>query len=596
MIKKIHYCWFGGKPLPKSAKKCIASWKKFLPDYEIIEWNEKNFDINQCTFVKEAYENKKWAFISDYARIYALYNHGGIYFDTDLKILKDVSHIVDKKMFLGYEDAAFCGTAVIGTNEVKNKYIGEVLDFYNKIDHFNIEIIYNYANPRIITKMVNQYEKKVDNNGITIVNDDDIYIYPQDYFYPIKFDYSEKNYTKNTCMVHLFNATWIGKRDKRFVKINQKFGPKLGRRLNKLVDMLENMQEKGHMFILKLYHQIKLKISIHFLINRRVSRISNILKDMPNNYIVISNPDDMDDMELANNLFKGNVLELRQQYTTKEAGKIANLLNKKGIGLIIANSYVDGWEKLFHALKEINPQITIKEIMKNNSDIVSVGNEWKLFENTVNMYNKRLIDEIGVFTNSMYDFLNNKGINAKLLKQTIINSDNVKQEKQKNEIKIGLYKATRDPINNTYNQISACSLIEDVKLDIEPLNYEISSLAKMLNINISGASIASNIDNLLNKMKDNDVNLFVKLNEDCSILSLQSLEIGVPCVVGSNSIINGTELEKYITVANADNINDIYEKIKYVLENKGVIMKVYQEWKDKYIKEVEKCKNDFIII
>ena len=118
----------------------------------------------------------------------------------------------------------------------------------------------------------------------------------------------------------------------------------------------------------------------------------------------------------------------------------------------------------------------------------------------------------------------------------------------------------------------------------------------MLNINISGASIASNIDNLLNKMKDNDVNLFVKLNEDCSILSLQSLEIGVPCVVGSNSIINGTELEKYITVANADNINDIYEKIKYVLENKGVIMKVYQEWKDKYIKEVEKCKNDFIII
>ena len=545
MIKKIHYCWFGGKPLPKSAKKCIDSWKKFLPDYEIIEWNEKNFDINQCTFVKEAYENKKWAFVSDYARIFALYNHGGIYFDTDLKILKDVSHIVDKKMFLGYEDAAFCGTAVIGTNEVKNKYIGEVLDFYNKIDHFNIEIIYNYANPRIITKMVNQYEKKVDNNGITIVNDGDIYIYPKDYFYPIKFDYSEKNYTKNTCMVHLFNATWIGKRDKRIVLINQKCGPKWGRRLNKLVDMLENMQEKGHMFILKLYHHIKLKISIHLLINRRVSRISNILKDMPNNYIVISNPDDMDDMELANNLFKGNVLELRQQYTTKEAGKIANLFNKKGIRLIIANSYVDGWEKLFHALKEINPQITIKEIMKNNSDIVSVGNEWKLFENTINMYNNRLIDEIGVFTNSMFDFLNNKGINAKLLKQNIINFDNEYQEKQKNEIKIGLYKATRDPINNTYNQISACSLIEDVKLDIEPLNYEISSLAKMLNLNISGASIASNIDNLLNKMKDNDINLFVKLNEDCSILPLQSLEIGVPCVVGANSLLLRNRIRKF---------------------------------------------------
>ena len=89
MVKKIHYCWFGGKKLPKSVEDCIKTWKKFLPDYEIKQWDESNFDVNSFPFVKEAYESKKWAFVSDYVRIYALYNEGGLYLDTDVKILKN---------------------------------------------------------------------------------------------------------------------------------------------------------------------------------------------------------------------------------------------------------------------------------------------------------------------------------------------------------------------------------------------------------------------------------------------------------------------------------------------------------------------------
>ena len=107
MEKVIHYCWFGGKPLPKLAKKCIKSWKKYLPDYEIKEWNEKNFDINMCPFVKGAYENKKWAFVADYARMYALYNEGGIYFDTDMEIINNVDFLKEKDVFIGYEENKF---------------------------------------------------------------------------------------------------------------------------------------------------------------------------------------------------------------------------------------------------------------------------------------------------------------------------------------------------------------------------------------------------------------------------------------------------------------------------------------------------------
>ena len=112
MNKYIHYCWFGDKPLPKLAKKCINSWKKYLPDYEIIKWNEENVNIDECPFIKEAYRNKKWAFVADYARTKALKEMGGIYFDTDMEIKKDISDLLNNNTFLGLESTGFVAVGV----------------------------------------------------------------------------------------------------------------------------------------------------------------------------------------------------------------------------------------------------------------------------------------------------------------------------------------------------------------------------------------------------------------------------------------------------------------------------------------------------
>ena len=101
--KKIHYCWFGHNPLPESARKCIASWCKYLPDYEIIEWNEDNFDVYQIQYTAEAYQTKKYAFVSDYARFKILFEHGGLYFDTDVEVIRSFDDIVSKGSFLGFE-------------------------------------------------------------------------------------------------------------------------------------------------------------------------------------------------------------------------------------------------------------------------------------------------------------------------------------------------------------------------------------------------------------------------------------------------------------------------------------------------------------
>ena len=128
--KKIYYCWFGGKPLPKLAKKCIKSWKKFLPDYEIIECNENNFDLNCCDYVREAYDNKKYAFVTDYVRLYMLYKEGGIYMDTDVEVLKNLDCFLNEKAFSGFENEKYVPTGLMAS-EKGNEIIGELLNYYD---------------------------------------------------------------------------------------------------------------------------------------------------------------------------------------------------------------------------------------------------------------------------------------------------------------------------------------------------------------------------------------------------------------------------------------------------------------------------------
>ena len=140
MIPKIiHYCWFGGNPLPEDAKRCIASWKHYMPDYEIKEWNESNFDIRCNTYCEQAHGAKKYAFVSDYARLWILYQEGGIYFDTDVEVIKSLDNIIAKGAFMGCETSPTKDNQIITVNpglglgvEPKNPIYKELLDLYNK--------------------------------------------------------------------------------------------------------------------------------------------------------------------------------------------------------------------------------------------------------------------------------------------------------------------------------------------------------------------------------------------------------------------------------------------------------------------------------
>src|SRR5699024_8907222 len=128
MIPKIiHYCWFGGNELSKTTKVCINSWKKKLPDYKIIEWNESNFDINSNQYVKEAYQAGRYAFVTDYVRLYVLYHYGGIYMDTDVEVLKSLDSFLKHQAFTGCENEKNSVTGIIGS-EKDHEWIKTLLD------------------------------------------------------------------------------------------------------------------------------------------------------------------------------------------------------------------------------------------------------------------------------------------------------------------------------------------------------------------------------------------------------------------------------------------------------------------------------------
>ncbi len=224
MIPKIiHYCWFGRGPLPELAQQCIASWRKYLPDYEIKEWNEDNFDVNIIPYTAEAYREKKYAFVSDYARFWILYKYGGIYFDTDVEVIRPIDDIIARGNFMGFETdpKPQGGTGVDASEASVNPGLGlgvapglglvkKMLDHYDG-QHFVCEN--NYRNQITVVHICT---KVLLDNGLKYISGiqqvDDVYIYPSEYFCPVNVTTGRIHVEQNTRTIHHYAGTWVDKR------------------------------------------------------------------------------------------------------------------------------------------------------------------------------------------------------------------------------------------------------------------------------------------------------------------------------------------------------------------------------------------------
>lgn len=205
--KTIHYCWFGGNELPPLATKCIKSWKKYCKGYKIIKWDESNFDIKSAPlYVRQAYETKKWAFVSDYVRLWAMVNYGGIYMDTDVEVIKPLDTFLRHKAFSGFEDEVNIPTGIMAC-EKSFALFNELLHYYDGAlfikEDGSIDITNNVE---IITNMCLQIGLQ-QNNSFQIL--DGFALYPNDYFCPKSYVDGVIRKTENTHTIHHFNSSWL---------------------------------------------------------------------------------------------------------------------------------------------------------------------------------------------------------------------------------------------------------------------------------------------------------------------------------------------------------------------------------------------------
>lgn len=223
MIPKIiHYCWFGGGEMPPVAYKCIESWRRFLPDYEIKRWDESNFDVNLMPYVSDAYNAKKYTIVSDVARLWIIYNYGGIYLDIDVEIIASLDDVLDKGGYIGIENHV---NKVKSTGELRinsglgfaadkeSNLIGDMLEKYKKALFYNNDGTQTSLDIfEIVQSTLIQHGLKA-STGIQEV--DDITIYPWDYFCPIDYESGEITITSNTRTIHHFTSLWLSPIDRK---------------------------------------------------------------------------------------------------------------------------------------------------------------------------------------------------------------------------------------------------------------------------------------------------------------------------------------------------------------------------------------------
>ncbi len=212
MNKTIHYFWFGGNPKSKLIEKCIASWRKYFPDFEIKEWNEDNFDVRQNLFISQAYDAGKYAFVSDFARFKVLYDEGGLYFDTDVEVVRPFYELLENEAFAAFETEQYINPGlVLWAKEPGNNIILQMLDHYESSAFVKPDGSLDTTTVCVrFTSVLEDYGIRPDDG--TVQTCGSFTLYPREYFCPYDDLTGVMNKTENTCAIHWFAKSWLDKK------------------------------------------------------------------------------------------------------------------------------------------------------------------------------------------------------------------------------------------------------------------------------------------------------------------------------------------------------------------------------------------------
>ena len=511
---------------------------------------------------------------NDYLRTYILFKNGGLILDGEFEIRENLALFFNSELFLGYKTENEIATNIMYSKEKENKYLKQILELIEEGKCQNITEVFSKVFGRNLEKIYNSLVKL----------NDDIYIYPYDYFYPLDYEKHGKNISENTKVI-FHEKLPLTKFAKIKYSVYKKHGTYALRYLLTLNDSIRNK------FGAKRYikKQSKGKFEDPKKIEESVLQAANILeeyKEKNPEYVIFHNP--------------------RWMGVTSATKELFDNLVPLNVKQVVFSAFEYGFDNLARKIKLLNSDIKIKLFWHSshsqiNGQLVDIMN-WKTNLKVINLHKEGIIDVFGTCKGSLVNFYKSQNFKTAFIQNTVLLDEQLKEEilkikkDSKNEnIKIGLYAAGMDWRKNMFNQIAGASLVENATVDSVPLNFEGQVFASKIGLEMTGLSKGVKREELLKRMASNTINLYVTFSECAPMLPIESMECGTICLTGDNHhYFKNTELEKYLVVSREDDVVAIADKIKFALENEEKIFKIYNSWKKKYDLESKKSVQAFL--
>lgn len=582
---------------------CINCNEKFFQKYTNFFKKFKVTKVDDLIkkYNKENVIEKDNKLKDEYIKFKILYDNGGLLIDGNFDFLYSLETFFENNFFISYSDDKNISTKLMYSNSKNNHFVKKIIDLIKENKFENITDLF-----------ADVLEKNMKNNYNSLQKfDNQIFIYPYEYFYPIDYEWIGKSFTDNTKAVYYEKNRKVPKKAKIKIKMARKYGVEsFNYFFSTLRTVKNNLGYKKYIMTQNIKKKFsvkedpgidtaKEKLQEYIKINLEAEKSG---KQLPIDYVIIHNPRWLGVTSATKELFK-NLLPLEEVFLDKNVNLISDMILKSKVKQVIFSAFDYGWDKIAIRLKKLNPEIKIKSFWHGSHSQVIEKINWETNVMIINLHKQGIIDVMGTCKESLVNFYKSQGYKTAFLNNTVVLNDELKkriENKKKNiqntdKLKLGLYSAGTDWRKNTYNQVMAASLLKNATLEVIPLRYELQKIAYKNDLNIIGSDSHLKREDLLLEMAKNDITLYVTFSECAPMLPIESLEVGTICITGNNHhYFDNTKLYDYLVVEREDDVMAIYKKINYALEHKDEIFKLYKEWKKSNDERTKKSVEEFL--
>lgn len=598
MSKYIHYIVNKDKNISPFSKKCLDSFKNYLPDYEIKYWSIDDIDKIDDDMAKEISKIENYSLKKIFLEIYAMYQYGGIYIDQNLELVASIDDLIkESDSFLGLDERHHISSSIWYEKKPKSYLATKVLDKYKK--YYNEALYDNYfVNlPLLFREVLTDYRPEVTTtqklkHGITL--------YSYDYFYPLSYDGHTKNKSDNTRVLNYFSYDFITPKG----KIKNFCYTILGNVLAKKVFVFFSFGKKTIKFILKpafSYKEYKYKNDEkHKKLVK--STLDNLKKYKNKDYVAFHNPEWTGVSNATIELFE-NSIPCGELINRKEIKEVCNAIVDNNIKEVIFSGFCIGWYKL--AKKLYDEGIVVKTFFHGSHSQYLDKYGWKMNNQIYSLERKGIVKEMAFCKESIINFYKDKGCNVTFLRNLVNIDYNIKKTTNKSdEFKIGIY-AVKPTVfhKNVFTDLASIYFVKQklkdkkVIADVAPNSDSVEAFCHFLDIELTGINEGVPRKELLKRMSKCDITLYVTFLECAPMLPLESFYVGTPCITGNNHhYFKGTELEKYLVVTNEEDATKIADKVLLCMNNRDKVLSLYSKFSDYNLKEGKRLVKEYLSI